>query len=72
MINTITKEIMDELIYDSRDEARLACTQYEEAVMKLQERFSIWKDQGDTYYHAKYYDEDGKVRVFTYKESSYT
>ncbi len=61
---------MPEIIYDTRDEAALACKAYVDAMRDLQERLGIFETCDDscvqTYVNAQYRGEDGTILTCTY------
>jgi hypothetical protein len=61
---------MNEIIYNTRDEAAAACKAYIDAMRDLQERLGIFEDCDDScvqnYVNAKYRHEDGTILTYTY------
>jgi hypothetical protein len=61
---------MTEIIYNTRDEAALACKAYVDAMRDLQERLGVFETCDDscvqTYVNARYRHEDGTILTYTY------
>lgn len=61
---------MRDIIYPDKMQAIDACRDYANAIIDLQNKLGIWETCDDsccgTYYHVKYYEEDGIVKTFTY------
>jgi hypothetical protein len=61
---------MTEIIYNTRDEAALACKAYVDAMRDLQERLGVFETCDDScvqnYVNARYRHEDGTILIYTY------
>ena len=61
---------MPEIIYDTRDDAALACKAYVDAMRDLQEKLGVFETCDDscvqTYVNAQYRGEDGTILTYTY------
>jgi hypothetical protein len=61
---------MNEIIYNTREEAAAACKAYVDAMSDLKDRLGIFETCDDscvaTYVHAKWRCEDGKIVEYTY------
>jgi hypothetical protein len=59
---------MNEIIYDTRDEAALACKVYVDAIRDLQEKLGVFETCDDScvqiYVNAKWRCEDGKIDLY--------
>jgi hypothetical protein len=61
---------MNDIIYNTRNEAKAACKAYVEAMYDLQERLGIFETCDDscvqTYINARFYDENGAISTYTH------
>ena len=61
---------MNEVIYNTLDDAKAACKAYVDAMRDLQERLGIYETSDDsccsTYVHAKWRNADGVIVEYAY------
>lgn len=59
---------MNNTIHKNLAAAKIACEKYITAISNLQAALGVWEENEDssvvTYTYAKYYDEDGNVKIY--------